>query len=198
MTKIRDGICKIELKIFPVAIDKFVCIWMFDGFAINRVLPKLRVSLAHEKRRCHWRILASHYPIYTEGGYKGEEFTLKLRHLLQPILDTFRVHLYLSAHEHSSQVLIGRKSRTVHLIAGASVGVRYDLRRKGDRESDGPYDFVWGNARIYPVILQLDVSEHVLTYQFVHLLASDPLNATEGSVPPTEILFRDSITHTGS
>ena len=151
-----------------------------------------------EKRRCRWRILASHYPIYTEGGYKGEEFTLKLRHLLQPILDTFRVHLYLSAHEHSSQVLIGRKARTVHLIAGASVGVRYDLRRKGDRESDGPYDFVWGNARIYPVILQLDVSEHVLTYQFVQLLASDPWNATERSVPPTAILFRDSITHTGS
>ena len=188
---------EVELKLFQLASGKYMCIWMFDGLAIRRVVPKLRLSLELEKRRCHWRILASHYPIYTEGGYKRDILTLQIRHFLQPLLESYRVHLYLSAHEHSSQVLIGRRSRTVHLIAGASVGVRYDLSRDGQRGSDGLYDLVWANDRMYPVILQLHASERVLTFQFVHLPASAPEHPAEGSIPPFTILYSNSIANTG-
>lgn len=47
-----------------------------------------------------WRIVIGHYPVYSDGSH-GDTNELKDR--LAPLLRKYKVHMYLSAHEHNFQ-----------------------------------------------------------------------------------------------
>ena len=182
-----------EVKKLRIEGDKVVCLWLFDSIRVPYFVESMRRSIETQIRGCHWRIMGSHYPIHTEGMYKRDSTTIMMKQLIGQLLGEFDFHMYISGHEHSSQVLFNEDTKTVHLIAGASVSVRRDIGQDDlDPTTDDEYDYVWGNDSLLPVVLQLEITEYSIVYKFVHL---HRCNATGVALGSETTLFIDSIVH---
>lgn len=65
-----------------------------------------------------WKIVVGHHPMYT-GGWRTEAYDTKaIRNSLKPLLDKYRVDVYLAGHEHSLQEIV--VGPTHHFISGAA------------------------------------------------------------------------------
>jgi len=75
-----------------------------------------------------WIVMAGHYPIYSSGEHGDND---DLVSALQPLLDSYKVHMYYCGHDHmsahysyssnasiNSSISIGDKWTTHHFIAG--------------------------------------------------------------------------------
>lgn len=95
-----------------------VCAWFLDT---DRELfdeaqaAWLDESIAIEKGTCDWLVVSGHHPVFDAGEYLSNAYLIG--HLL-PILSRHRVHIYLSGHEHQSQVHFD--GTTTFFIAGAA------------------------------------------------------------------------------
>ncbi len=73
------------------------CVWFIDsspGKVSELTLQWLDESLREQARTCIWKIFATHYPVVTCGVREG----------LEPLIVRNTVNLFLSSHEHNSQV----------------------------------------------------------------------------------------------
>lgn len=106
-----------------------VCMWFLDTDKreFDEVQSEwLRRGLETEGPGCSWKIVLGHHFIYTGGEYKDNDW---LKTHLEPIFSKYRVHMYISGHEHQSQVLKPKTAFTWHIIAGASGDMRYEKDR---------------------------------------------------------------------
>ena len=107
-----------------------VCVWFidterFDGTQVGW----LRDSLASERGTCTWTIVNGHYPVFTGGEYATSSTLERFKNILHPILNDYSIDLYLSGHEHQSQILKDDNNHTVYVVAGAIS----DMRRERPR-----------------------------------------------------------------
>ena len=105
----------------------------------------------------------SKHPIVSGGIYKKDKQTRKLRTLLTPILEEYRIDFFISGHEHSSQVIQLKLSshKITALIAGASV-VSYP------GSVSGLANMLWANDADCGVVLKLQYDAGSFSYQFVN------------------------------
>jgi tartrate-resistant acid phosphatase type 5 len=93
----------------------------------RRMMAKLQMEWLQatlNASTAEWIIVAGHYPVYS-GGEHGN--TAELQHLVEPLLQHFRVDAYLCGHDHTLQHL---KSRGVnYFVSGVSVSVCVCERR---------------------------------------------------------------------
>jgi tartrate-resistant acid phosphatase type 5 len=111
-------------------------------------------SIATEKGACDWLVVSGHHPIYDAGQYRPNEYLIA--HLL-PIINRHRVNLYLSGHEHQSQVHFD--GTTTFVISGATGEVR-------DRSSTGGEFLIYINTREV-AILRLKFFADIAEFEFV-------------------------------
>jgi len=105
----------------------------------------------------------SKHPIVSGGIYKKDKQTRKLRTLLTPILEEYRIDFFISGHEHSSQVIQLKLSshKITALIAGASV-VSYP------GSVSGLANMLWANDADSGVVLKLQYDAGSFSYDFVN------------------------------
>ena len=88
------------------------CIWFLDT---NRFedpqLAWLRRTLNTESQDCTWRLVLGHHPLFSGGEYHKSSRVLHLRSKIFPLLKEGNVDVYLSGHEHESQLLIDTDTR---------------------------------------------------------------------------------------
>lgn len=136
-----------------------VCAWFLDtdGRRFDATQQTwLRESLRIHQMDCTWRVVSGHHFMYSAGEYHNNDHLIRF---LYPILGEFNVHLYLSGHEHNSQVIKAPDHPTWQTIAGA-LG---DMRNKPDR---GNENLVYLNKKDVS-FLNLEFSESSIHIEFV-------------------------------
>lgn len=100
-----------------------ICAWFLDT---DRELfdsvqsAWLDSSITAEKTTCDWLVVNGHHPIYDAGMHGSNQYLI--RHLL-PIITRQRVNIYLSGHEHQSQVHF---DGTTHFFISGATGEVYN------------------------------------------------------------------------
>ena len=115
-------------KSFRTSIGR-ICCWFLDTNVdqFDAIQARwLNHTLRDESHNCVYRIVSGHHPIFDGGEYKSNQHLIN--HLL-PILTRYKVHLYLSGHEHQSQILRSPEHPTVFLVAGAVADIRPPVSR---------------------------------------------------------------------
>ena len=115
--------------------DLNVCVWFIDTeffFSDETQKRWLRDSLATERSTCTWTIVNGHYPVHTGGEYTRCSILARFRNSIVPILNENQVDLYLSGHEHQSQILKDDDHNTVYAVAGSISDMRGERARGND------------------------------------------------------------------
>ena len=113
--------------------DTTACVWFLEteqlkGGDGRAQLAWLEHSLRTESGDCDWKIVTGHRPIFTAGQYHDKEILIKD---LLPILERNGVNLYMSGHEHRTQVLHNpAQSPITFIIAGCSMSMRGPNKQK--------------------------------------------------------------------
>jgi hypothetical protein len=145
----------------------FVCAWFIDTeeFTTDQA-TWLDKSIKANAPGCHWLVVSGHKPVLDGGEYSPNDHLIKN---LLPILTRYRVNLYLSGHEHQSQVLRSKNLPTTFLISGA-LG---DMRGKAPRGHEY-LEFI--NVKDVAILHLQFRSDHV-DFEFVttHKVSKDPL-----------------------
>lgn len=94
----------------------------FPGY-VGQQLTWLKDVLSSSKAK--WKIVTGHHPLHTGGSRRHNSRVKKLRKLLQPILYSNHVDLYLSGHEHHLELLKPKKGPTHYVISGAGSETRH-------------------------------------------------------------------------
>lgn len=113
--------------------DVNLCTWFLDTDKKrfdDKQASWLRSSIDKERSRCDWLVVAGHHFVFTGGEYEDNNWLIAQ---LLPILEEFKVHIYLAGHEHQSQVIKLPSHPTWFLTAGA-LG---DLRDKPLKGHEG-------------------------------------------------------------
>ena len=98
-----------------------------------------------------------HHPIYDAGEYDND---VRMIERVLPILERHKVHLYISGHEHQSQVLYNSEhSPVTFIVTGATAELRSDIRK-----TDHQF-FVWSEAQKLG-FMQLVATKDELRYHF--------------------------------
>lgn len=109
-----------------------VCVWFIDTehfFSDETQKRWLRSSLATETTTCTWTIVNGHYPVFTGGEYTRCNSLERFRNSILPILNEYQVDMYLSGHEHQSQILKADDHNTVFVVAGSISDMRGERAR---------------------------------------------------------------------
>ena len=113
-----------------------VCVWFLDtncGRFNEAQIAWLTESIQTETE-CTWRVATGHHPVYTSGEYSDNKI---LKKKLLPILQAHNFVMYISGHEHSTQILKDPSYRTLYVIAGATSEIH------GQPEKwQGPHEFL--------------------------------------------------------
>jgi tartrate-resistant acid phosphatase type 5 len=80
-----------------------------------------------------WKIVVGHHPVYTAGNRALQKSGVRAS--LEPLLEKYRVDVYLSGHEHHLQYYHPQDKYTHHFISGAGSEANESLRPRG------PVDF---------------------------------------------------------
>ncbi|MFM8179465.1 MAG: metallophosphoesterase [Candidatus Kapaibacterium sp.] len=68
-----------------------------------------------------WRVVVGHHMVRSHGAYGDQPFMLKL---VKPLLDEYKVHLYLNGHDHDLQYIKRPDDAFVCITSGAGGGAR--------------------------------------------------------------------------
>ena len=126
-------------------------------------------SMKEEHEKCRWKIVLGHYPLISAGFYKDCTTLEEYRAKLIPIFASFNVNMYISGHDHTSQILrLDELPECTLLIVGAV----------GEMRPKDPFDFnhpnlIWGDNVSVPVVVDLVIKKDEIRYEF-HAVKSKP------------------------
>lgn len=134
------------------------CVWFIDT-SVGRVTPStltwLERSLEQQSRSCKWRIFATHYPAATCGVYHSSKKPPAIRTALRPFILDYGIQLYISGHDHNTQVLtVEDTPGCLFVIVGAVCDINPNSVRAEQCKSGTRLH--WSDARHQPVISKID------------------------------------------
>ena len=144
------------------------CVWFLDtdretrrGGGVNRFdsvqQEWLNRTIGAEKSTCTWLIVVGHHPIFDVGEYDDDAYMIES---LLPILNEHQVHMYITGHEHQSQVMYNRAvSNTTFIIAGCTA----DIRSKITKPDHPMYVF---SHPTHLAFLHMEITHDVIQYAF--------------------------------
>ena len=141
-----------------------LCAWFLDSQMILRgtisekihQLRWLEQSLSAEDR-CTWKVVSAHHPAMHATGKNRLAI---LGRTLVPILTRHGVDLFLSGHEHNSQVIRPADSRTTYLVAGQIMNS--DLKEPSKSNNQ---DLLW-EEHVEPAFLALSINSTSIEYSY--------------------------------
>jgi tartrate-resistant acid phosphatase type 5 len=145
------------------------CAWFLDTDNISDrseedtdQLAWLDASLADVD--CHWKIVVGHHPVFDAGEY-GDD--VRMMQYVLPILEKHGVHLYMSGHEHQTQVLHNpERSPITFIITGMTSSNRSRIRKQ-DHEL-----VVWHDVFNFAFV-ELAISRDALAYHVQQVVSTE-------------------------
>ena len=176
----------------------YICGLFLDTFKFDQA--QLRwVEFMLASRECQndkvYRIVFTHYPIYTVGMFYNSGVVNQLVLELKPVLEKNRVHAYVAGHEHDMQVFIDNGIH--YLIAGS---ITDKTTKKGNAVEDPHLEWRKVDTAGF---LQFTLSdEERLTYAFIDNLNGKPIYENQIVLNniriPSYHGSRSSVIHVGS
>lgn len=117
-----------------IVLDPWRCWWVTtteaDYQPWRRQLEWLEKDLAATRQE--WIIIANHFPVHCDGNYNSDNGgeLAQLRQALVPLLDRYRVDLFLAGHDHTYQ-----RSYLISGLTGSSAA--YDPAKHRKADGDG-------------------------------------------------------------
>ena len=111
-----------------------------------------------QKSNARWKIVCGHYPIFSNGPH---ECAADLQEQLLFLLETYKVDLYISGHDHNVQCI--RKNGIHFLVSGNIFPVGYSITRNFQA------DTVYCNDSD-PMVVYLEIQKHCLDVYAVNCL----------------------------
>jgi tartrate-resistant acid phosphatase type 5 len=102
---------------------------------------------------CYWKIVVGHHPFYDAGEYHDDK---RMIERVLPILHKHGVNLYLSGHEHQTQILMD--DYMTFIISGCTAE-----KRSGRMRSEGHPQLVWADSH-KQAFVHLSVSREDIVY----------------------------------
>ena len=146
-----------------------ICVWQIDSISIHQTyITALDTVLS--RLNCRFKIIISHYPVFTFGQYQEDEDVLKFQSYILPILTKHKIHLFLSGHEHSAQLISHSSLPTKFVIAGSPINVRDGHIRRGvtlDKKRNATLE--WFNDRTAGIVSRIKYNTTTLQVDFVDI-----------------------------
>jgi 3',5'-cyclic AMP phosphodiesterase CpdA len=96
-----------------------LCLIVLESFIFEAPqLEWFRETLASCQGPSTYRIVATHFPLLTDGIYAKDSKVTKLRNQILPLLEEYGVHAYIAGHEHQMQAL--ERGGIHFLVSGAT------------------------------------------------------------------------------
>jgi tartrate-resistant acid phosphatase type 5 len=92
-------------KVLFVMIDSQAIVQNYEDQHPEKQLAWIEQTLSNASADVRWKIVVGHHPAHTVGPRVSNYDTLAIRKTLNPILEKYKVDIYLSGHEHSLQHL---------------------------------------------------------------------------------------------
>jgi tartrate-resistant acid phosphatase type 5 len=90
-------------KVLFVMIDSQAIVQNYEDQHPEKQLEWIEQTLKQASADVKWKIVVGHHPSYTTGPRVSNYDTLAIRKALNPLLEKYKVDVYLSGHEHSLQ-----------------------------------------------------------------------------------------------
>jgi tartrate-resistant acid phosphatase type 5 len=157
---------------FQRFMDGGVCVWFIDtseGIVAEETMGWLESTLSTESSSCLWKFFATHFPLVTKGTHRSSRQVLRLRTQLTRLINRYSIDLYISGHDHNTQLLRDPKIPGCQFILVGAVCdlVKSSLTPHPTRVHYG--DLVWGDDMIQPVVVRVSVTPDRVHYQFVQV-----------------------------
>ena len=93
-------------------------------YSKDRVTARVQIKWLEDelkKSTARWKVVIGHHPIRSHGAYGDQKFMLKN---IKPLLDEYKVQLYLNGHDHDLQYLKSPEDYFACICSGAGGGAR--------------------------------------------------------------------------
>lgn len=137
------------------------CVWFLDTdplahkFSLKDPAQIAWLDATLADPACRWKIVVGHHPVYDAGEYSDNK---RMIGRVLPILEKHGVHMYMSGHEHQTQVLYKPEvSPITFVISGLT-----SEKRGVDRQPDHPV-CIWQDVKNLAVV-QLSINREAITY----------------------------------
>ncbi len=153
--------------------EEYICIWAIGSVTFsNETASSLDAGLSDSD--CFWNIITTHYPLFSFGSHRLDDELAKFRSLLLPIVKKHEIHLILSAHDQSTQVIAIEGSSAVLLVAGAPVRVDRGSVSEIFTGNVGAR-LLWHNDWINGLAIKLTYSRDSIVWEIISVMDDDVL-----------------------
>jgi hypothetical protein len=155
-----------------------VCFWQIDSVRIEQS----NIDYLDEHipdRTCTFRVIISHYPVFTFGQYQEDGPVNKFQSLILPILHKHKIHLFLSGHEHNAQLISHPSLATKFVIAGSPIDVRPGfIRRDVTFDAKRNTTLEWFHDSNAGIVSRIKYNTTTLQVEFVDIWTQTVLTTT--------------------
>lgn len=133
-----------------------ICTWFLDTTLAGEAQAHwFNSSISHHKASCRWLLVSGHHPVFTAGEYHSSK---RMQEWILSILEEHDVDIYMSGHEHQSQVLQKPGRHTTYLVSGAVADMRHKPLHK--------HKFLKFGDQKSPALLSLVITDEFIGYTF--------------------------------
>ena len=119
-----------------------------------------------ELKKCQgagiFRFVFGHHPIYSVGTYADSGSVYRIRQLAEPLVTKYKVHMYISGHEHQLQAF---ENLDCHfLISGAVAQVSDKKKFKSGKTESDLLKFEQANQVGFVLV---EITKNIAKYSFI-------------------------------
>lgn len=137
----------------------FIDSYFLDKFQLNWL--NLVLSSGICQGDSVYRVVFGHYPVHTVGIFARDGIVKEHRKWVKPLLEQYRVHAYISGHEHDMQVF--RSNGVQYIISGA-----FSDKYQGPISNGGDSTLIYRSLNLTAfAVFQLNPTKPEINYFFV-------------------------------
>ena len=151
--------------------EEQICLWSVDSVNFTETdAERLDTAFAETRETCHWNIVLSHLPLYSFGKHFNNTRIIEYRNKIIPILKKYQIHLFLSSHDCSTQVVkIDELPNTVMLVIGAPITVDYHSIKNLISETIVGASLLWYDDETQGLVLRLNYCLESIVWEIVNI-----------------------------
>jgi tartrate-resistant acid phosphatase type 5 len=156
-----------------------ICVWQIDSPRISKIFSDVLDEAISRQENCTFKIIISHFPVFTFGQYQEDRHVNNFQSLILPILQKHKIHLFLSGHEHSAQLISHSTIPTKFIIAGSPIDFRFgSVRRDINFDKKRNATLEWFHDRTAGIVSRIKYNTTTLTVEFVDIWTRQVLSTT--------------------
>ena len=148
--------------------DELLCVWAIDAYVFDDESYAILDEEFAENFR-HWNIMITHIPFFSFGESRNQTRVITFREKILPIIQKNKIHLILSGHDHSTQVISDSTISALMLIVGAPVRVERDSVDTNFSQNPPTTKLLWYNDSEDGIVLRITYSIESILWELVNV-----------------------------